>query len=123
VPAGPSSAFHDTAFDLVIRPIGEYAAGVAASAEIVLTPKGEYHCNEKYPYKLRVKESPGVRYPAAVVGMDAIKLEPSRATVRVDFTPESAGEKHVGGQLSFSVCSEDRCLIERRDLVLAVVVK
>jgi len=120
---GPSAEFHDATFDLVIRPVGEYAAGVAATAEIVLTPKGEYHCNEKYPYKLKVSASPGVRYVAPVIGMDAVTIEPSRAVLRVGFTPETPGGKTLGGQLSFSVCGAARCLIEKRNLALAISVK
>ena len=39
------------------------------------------------------------------------------------FTPESAGKHTLSGQLSFSVCTEDKCMIEKRDLALEIEAK
>jgi hypothetical protein len=70
-----------------------------------------------------VKEGPGVKYSAAVVGKDKAKVEHMKATMPVAFVPESAGQHTVSGQLSFSVCTDENCLMEKRDLSLVVDVK
>jgi hypothetical protein len=121
----PSAApgFDDAAFHVAIRAVGEYAALVPGVAEIVLTPKGAYHCNEKYPYKLKVAASPGIKYVTDTVGAGQVDLDPARAVLRLGFTPERSGQLAVGGTFAFSVCSEDRCLIERRPLSLTIAVK
>jgi hypothetical protein len=121
--ASPSSgqAKHsDTSFDLVLAPKGEYKAGQAAEAEILLTAKQPFHVNDKYPYKFKAKEGPGVKFTAPVTSKEALKLEPMKATMTVGFTPESAGKHTLAGQFSFSVCTDDKCLIEKRDLALEI---
>jgi hypothetical protein len=77
--------------------------------------------NDKYPIKLKLKETPGVKYESLVIGKDAAKVEQMKAVVPVSFTPE-AGKRSVAGQLSFSVCTEDKCLMEKRDLALEISV-
>lgn len=110
-------------FDLVIQPKGEYAAGQAAQAEIVLDAKGPFKVNDKYPYKFKLKEGAGLTYPSTVVGKDQVKLEHKRATMPVAFTADKPGKHTLAGQFSFSICTDDKCLIEKRDLALAVHVK
>src|SRR5262245_38106729 len=50
-------------------------AGQPGNAEIVLEPKGAFHCNENYPYRFKLAEPPaGVSYPSPVVGKDAMTI-------------------------------------------------
>jgi hypothetical protein len=118
--AAPS--FHEETFDLVLRAIGPYAAGKAGAAEIGVVAKGGYHCNEKYPYKFKPKDSTGVHFSAPVFERDAVRLEPASATMQIGFTPDSRGDKNLAGVFSFSLCSADRCLVEKRDLSLSIAV-
>jgi len=123
-PSTPAaSKYTEAGFDLVLQPKGSYTSGQAGEAEIVLNAKAPFHVNEKYPYKFKLKEAPGLKFPNLVVAKDAVKLEPTRATVPVAFTPESAGKHTVAGQLSFSVCTEDKCMIEKRELALEIDAK
>jgi hypothetical protein len=121
-PAAPASEFHEDTFDLSLRAVGPYSVGKPASAEVVLSPKGGYHTNEKYPYKFKAASADGVTYRTAVFTKDDVKLDEKQATMKVDFTPDSAGSKTVSGQFAFSVCSAERCLVEKRDLTLNVAV-
>ena len=122
-PATPAaSKYSEAAFELELSPKGEYASGKAGEADIVLNAKAPFHVNQQYPYKFKLKESPGVSYPNMVVSKEAVKLEPARATLPVTFTPE-AGKHTVSGQLSFSVCTDDKCVIEKRDLALEIEAK
>ena len=130
VPAGASAAtagaakFSDTGFDLSLEaPKASLKAGQPGTVEVVLAAKAPFHVNDKYPIKLKLKETPGVKYDNLVVGKDAVKLEPMKAVMPVSFTPDAAGKRTVAGQFAFSVCTEDKCLMEKRDLALEVVVE
>ncbi|HEY1533007.1 MAG TPA: hypothetical protein VGF76_03285, partial [Polyangiaceae bacterium] len=100
----------------------DYASGKAGEADVVLSAKPPYHVNDKYPYKFKLKEAPGLSFASMIVTKDAVKFEPARATVPVAFTP-SAGKHTLSGQLSFSVCTADKCMIEKRDLALEIEAK
>ena len=124
--AAPSGAakFSDTGFDLSLEaPKASLKAGQAGAVEVVLTAKAPYHVNDKYPIKLKLKETPGVKYENLTIGRDAVKLEAMKAVMPVSFTPDGAGKRTVAGQFAFSVCTEDKCLMEKRDLLLDLVVE
>jgi hypothetical protein len=121
--AAPTGAakFSDTAFELSLdAPKVSVKAGQPGTVEVVLAAKAPFHVNDKYPIKLKLKETPGVKYENLVVGKDAVKLEAMKAVMSVNFTPDAAGKRTVAGQFAFSVCTEDKCLMEKRDLVLDV---
>jgi hypothetical protein len=122
-PAG-AAKFSDTGFDLSLEaPKGSLKAGQAGAVEVVLTAKAPYHVNDKYPIKLKLKETPGVKYENLTLGKDAVKLEAMKAVMPVSFTPDGSGKRTVAGQFAFSVCTEDKCLMEKRDLALDVTVE
>lgn len=111
----------DTAFELTLEaPKASLKAGQAGSVEVVLVAKAPFHVNDKYPLKLKLKETPGVKYENLVLGKDAAKVEAMKAVMPVSFTPDGAGKRTVAGQLAFSVCTDDKCLMEKRDLALEV---
>jgi hypothetical protein len=114
--------FDEPNFALEIKPKGSYKVGEAGAVEVLLDAKKPFKPNDKYPYKLKLAKSEGVKFPAAVVKKDAVKLEPQRAVMTVALTPETAGKKQVGGQFSFSVCTDEKCLIEKRDLTVEIQV-
>jgi hypothetical protein len=120
--AAAQSKYSEAGFDLVLQPKGDYASGKAAEADVVLSAKPPYHVNDKYPYKFKLKEAPGLAFANMIVTKDLVKFEPARATVPVAFTP-SAGKHTLSGQLSFSVCTADKCMIEKRDLALEIEAK
>lgn len=110
-------------FELSLTPKGDAEAKKPAEAQIVLVAKPPFHVNDKYPYKFKLKETPGLTFAAPVVGKESLALEPAKATLLVKFTPETAGRHQISGQFSFSVCTDDKCLIEKRDLALAIDAK
>jgi hypothetical protein len=114
--------FDEPNFVLEIKSMGGYKVGQAGAVEILLDAKKPFKPNDKYPYKLKLAKSDGVKFPAAVVKKDAVKLEEQRALMKVALTPESAGKKRIGGQFAFSVCTDDKCLIEKRDLAVEIQV-
>ena len=102
---------------------GGYKAGQEGKVEIVLEAKAPFHANDKYPYKFKTQESPGVTYPVAVVKKDQAKVENMKVTMPVAFTVADAGKQRVSGVFHFSVCTDDKCLIEKRALAVDVDVK
>jgi hypothetical protein len=116
--------FSDAGFDLSLEaPKTSLKAGQPGTVEIVLAAKAPFHVNDKYPIKLKLKETSGVKYDSLTVGKDAVKLEPMKAVMPVSFTPDGAGKRTIAGQFAFSVCTEDKCLMEKRDLMLDVTVE
>lgn len=122
-PAAAASKYSEAPFDVEIQPKGAYTTGQPGTAEIVVTAKPPFHANDKYPYKFKLNETPGVKFANLVVDKDSVKVEKTRATVSVPLTPEKAGKHTVSGKLFFSVCNDDQCLVEKRDLALEIDAK
>jgi hypothetical protein len=118
----PASRFDEAAFSLTMEPQGTYAAGKPASVAVRLTAKGPHHINQEYPHKMKLKASDGVAFPQPVIGRDAMKISNTQAEFSVVLTPNRSGKATVGGDFAFSLCTADRCLIEKRALALDIQV-
>jgi len=118
-----AAKFQEAAFELTLVSAGPYKAGQVGQVEIRLSAKQPYHSNDKYPYKFKSKPADGVEFEAPIVRIENGKLTKTEVWLPIRFTPKAAGSKMIEGQFSFSVCTEDRCLVERRDLKLAVEVQ
>jgi hypothetical protein len=119
----PVSRFNEAAYDLAMQPVGVYRTGQPGLVEVVLIAKDPYHVNPEFPLVLKLRESAGIKYVRTVVSKDRAKLEFKRATVPIEFTPEGSGNRVLAGTLRFSVCNDQRCLVEKRDLELGVEVR
>ncbi len=118
-----SATVAEATFSVWMAGSGRYKAGEPGTVQVVLTPKGEWHCNENYPYKLKLGAPPaGVSYPQAVVRKEAMSVTPGRASMAVPFVPTAAGDAKIGGTFSFSVCSAKSCQIESREVAITVKV-
>jgi hypothetical protein len=123
--AGPggTAKYDEGKFVLTLESAGDVAAGKSSVVNVVLVANPPFHTNKEYPYKFKGKDAEGVKFAAPVVTKDAAKLEAQRLTMPVSFTAEKAGKAIVAGQFAFSVCTDETCLIEKRDLSLTVDVK
>ena len=117
------ASYAEASFDLALKPKGDYKAGQEGEAEIVLEPKAPFHANDKYPYKFKLADSAGVSFANKIVTKDKAKIEHMKVTMAVPFTAGEAGKKRIHGTFHFSLCTEDKCLIEKRSLALDVDVK
>jgi hypothetical protein len=97
-------------------------AGKSASAQVVLAAKDPYKCNDKYPYKF-VLDAPsgGLSYPAQTVR--TMSIGEKQSSMSIPFTAARAGGATIAGQLHFSVCTAEKCLIEKRPLSVTVQVE
>lgn len=72
--AAPTAAakISDPAFELSVDPpAAALKAGQAGSVDVVLVAKAPFHVNDKYPIKLKLKETPGIKYANMTIGKDA----------------------------------------------------
>lgn len=110
-------------FDVTMTARGPFKIGVLAEAEIVLLALGAYKVNQEYPIKFKLADNAGMDHPAPVVKRDRVKLESKRAIMTVPFVPRVSGNQSVAGALAFSVCTEQKCVMEKRSLGVPVRVE
>jgi hypothetical protein len=125
VPALLGAASFDNAnYSAKIASAGPCKKDQTCSAEVVVVAKGEYHINDKYPYRFKLEDPPpaGLKYPKPVIGKEDGTMDERKVTLKVPFVPASAGDKKVTGLLSLSVCSAANCLMDKQQLDLTVKV-
>lgn len=91
--------------------------GQSAEAVVNLTPQSPFKSNEKYPYRFSFGEVAGVTTPASAV--TGATVTPEKTTLRFAVTGKSVGRGSIAGTFSFSVCTAEKCLVERAPLVLS----
>lgn len=91
--------------------------GQSVEAVVNLSPQAPYKSNEKYPFRFSFGDVSGVTTPGASVA--GASVTPEKTTLRFAVTGKSVGPAVVGGTFSFSVCTAEKCLVERAPLVLS----
>jgi hypothetical protein len=116
------TAVTEEPFSIWLQAASPIAAGAPATVEAVLVAKPPYHCNAEYPHKFKLGAAPaGLSYPEATV--KGMKVTAERSVLSIPVQAQAPGKATVSGTLSFSVCTEERCLVEKRDLALNLEVK
>lgn len=108
--------YKESAFQLVLKAPEKVEAGKPTEFTIVLTAHGGYKVNDEYPIKFQFSETKGVFPAKRTVLKDDVQLEKTKATMPMMVTIQTPGKHEVSGKYSFSVCTDERCLIEKRDL-------
>lgn len=109
-------------FSIWLQAVSPIAAGTPATVEAVLVAKPPYHTNAEYPHKFKLGAAPpGLSYPETTV--KGMQVSPERGVLRIPVQAQSPGTATVSGALSFSVCTDERCLVEKRELALNLEVK
>jgi hypothetical protein len=109
----------EEAFSTWLQTTSPAKAGAPVQLEAVLVAKPPYHCNPEYPHKFKLSAAPaGLSYPEETVR--GMKVTPARSVLAIPVNAQSAGKPTVAGTLSFSVCTEERCMVEKRDLSVAL---
>jgi hypothetical protein len=116
------TAVTEEPFSIWLQAASPIAAGTPATVEAVLVAKPPYHCNAEYPHKFKLGAAPaGLSYPEATV--KGMKVTAERSVLSIPVQAQAAGKATVSGTLSFSVCTDERCLVEKRELALNLEVK
>lgn len=124
-PAEAKAKIDSETYSLEIKGTGKYRAGQEGAVEIALASKGAYHINDKYPIKFKVVDPApeGVTFPKPVLKREDGKFEQSTGSLKVPFVAAKSGKARVAGTLSFSVCSEANCIMEKQELAAVVDVE
>jgi hypothetical protein len=120
--ARQGSVISEDAFSTWLQADAPVAAGKPSYVEAVVVANAPYHCNAEYPHKFKLNAAPpGVTYPEEVVR--GMQISAERGVLRIPFSAGQAGAATLSGTLSFSVCTEERCMVEKRELSLNLDVK
>jgi hypothetical protein len=115
--------FDEAAFTLRIEARAPYEVGKPGVVVVELKAKDPHHINQEYPHKLKLKPLDGVTLPSSILGRESMKIAPMQAELTVPFTPNRRGAFIIGGDFAFSLCTADRCLMEKRMLAVEVQVR
>ncbi len=96
-------------------------AGSTAMASLHVSARAGYHVNLDYPMAFRPAPESTAAFsaeriplrPAAATPCQGRPAETCAVRLELPFTAPSKGAAHLAGTLAFSVCSADRCLIEK----------
>ena len=112
------------AYTAALVAAGPYTKDQEQTAEILLEAKPGYHVNQEFPLQFKPVSDPaaGVTY-AKSVGREGSTIQEAKATVKVPFTPTRTGTVKLAGTFSFSVCSNETCLREKKDLEVTTNVR
>jgi len=135
-PAGPTATVGNAASDAAeqfapassegegyrvsIAAVGEYRVGSAGSVLITLDSVKPYKCNAEYPYRFKVEVSGAATFPQPVV--TAAKKSHERTSLEVPFTATAPGALRISGELAFSVCTAEKCVVQKTQLSVVVQV-
>lgn len=120
VPRGPR--VEQAAYIATLAARGVYTAEGPAEVVVAVVPKPPFHINAEYPHKFTVQIRDGVTPAKEVVTPNAAQVTLQRLEIPVSLTPVRAGVATVGGELKFSVCTDERCLLEKQELSLSIQV-
>jgi len=122
-PAGPK--IETGSFSLAVAPAqAKYAAGKPGELEIALESRGEWHVNQEYPIRVDLKATPGVTFPKVeLVKDDATEFGDEKVRFLAAVEPASAGEHEVTCDVSFALCTEENCILEKRTLAMVLEVE
>lgn len=116
-------SYAEAAFEAKLLPPETIVLNQPVIFRVTLAAQGGYKVNQEYPIKFAVRASPGVSPVKETVRKEDGKVEKMTAELPFAVTLTKAGKLQVGGKLSFSVCTDERCLIEKRDLLVSVDAK
>jgi hypothetical protein len=110
------------AYTVEMKATGTYKAGQEGLVELTIVPKGEYHINGQYPFKLKMKDPApeGLTFPKPILKKEDGTFDDKKGAFKVPFVSAKAGKAMVSGTLSLSVCSSAHCLMQKEELELEV---
>jgi len=105
--------------------VSPVAPEATSTARLEVTSRAGFHVNLDYPMSFRASSEGSVALPKSRIALRPIATKPCAegsqdscsVSLEVPFTAPSKGEARVAGTLAFSVCSVERCLIEKVPLL------
>jgi hypothetical protein len=122
-PAGPR--IETGSFLLAVAPVQpKYAAGKAGELEIALESRGDWHVNQEYPIRVDIEAATGVAIPKSeLVKDDAKEFGNQKVRFLARVEPTTAGKHEVTCDVSFAMCTEENCILEKRTVAMELEVQ
>lgn len=113
-------SYDEDAFTLSLSGPSTAQVGESVKFVVTLSAKNGFKVNEEYPVKFRPVAGAGLAFAKETVGKEDGQVEKSKVVLPIEVKLSQPGKLEVSGKLSFSVCTDDRCLIEKRDLGVTI---
>ncbi|MBT8469863.1 MAG: hypothetical protein HKN10_20245 [Myxococcales bacterium] len=122
-PVGPR--IETASFVLAVAPsAGGYRIGKTGEVEIALEGRGDWHVNEEYPIRVDLKAAPGVALAKTeLLKDDAKEFGEERVRFLAGLEPSAAGDHEVTCDVSFAMCTEENCILEKRTVAMQLKVE
>jgi hypothetical protein len=92
--------------------------------EVALERRGEWHVNQEYPIRVDLKADPGVTLKRhELVKDDAKEFGEDKVRFLVGVEPSATGEHEVTCDVSFAMCTEENCILEKRTVSMQLKVE
>jgi hypothetical protein len=117
-----SISVRQEAKEWVVDAAAPSATGDASTrVDVHLTSRAGYHVNMEYPMAFLPSPDATVKFEGTRVALRPVSTAPCQgasqevcsASLKVPFIPPSGGSARVAGVFAFSVCSAERCLIQK----------
>jgi hypothetical protein len=122
-PAGPS--VETGSFLLAVTPAGPgYSIGKTGEVEIALEGRGDWHVNQEYPIRVDLKAGSGVALQKTeLLKEDAKEFGEEKVRFLAGVQPSTAGEHELTCDVSFAMCTEENCILEKRTVAMQLRVE
>lgn len=115
-PSAAKSAHDESAFSLSLAARGKLSKSQPGELAIVLLAKPPFHVNLEYPHRFKLISKRGLSTATDTIQRDPAKLSETKLEMSVPVTVVEAGPAGLEGEMSFSVCTSEKCLMEKRRL-------
>lgn len=89
------------------------ASGKEGTFTVSINAKDGFKVNDQYPHKVNLDDPPsGVALPKQKLKKGDGQFEGKSFVFKIPVKAESAGSHTVGGNVKFSVCNDNQCLIK-----------
>ena len=101
-----------------------YPIGEAGEVKIKLEGRGDWHVNQEYPMKVVLAASDGIKIDKMTLSRsDAKSFGEDEVLFLARLEPAVAGDHDVECDVSFAMCTEENCILERETLAMRLKAK
>jgi hypothetical protein len=116
-PAGPAVLAEKSFYRIEPGPRTPCAPGAPCEARLAFSALGEYHVNDRYPFKFVADETAGL----IVDGTGTFTQDDAKhGMMTIKFRALKRGTARLSGTFKLSVCTDEKCEIEEPKLAFEV---
>lgn len=122
-PAGPR--IETGSFLLTVSPSEpKYRVGKTGELEIALESRGPWHVNQEYPIRVDLNAGPGLKLEKKeLLKDDAEEFGDEKVRFTTSLEPSATGSQDVRCDVSFAMCTDENCVLEKRTVAMQIDVE